>query len=233
METCGNCSEASAASIATCQAVNGQWTAKRWLSSATWYEPEDPWTGDSHHSTVIKETTGEINSKYVCLEIDDTDHLARCTGTSEYWSSRCETAFVDLAEDDRTAEFCPQGCKFTPAPTVPKTTTPHAPDIGLPGWNSAMVGACRGGADFTSKVNGKYSNSAGAFGKLSQIECAEACLSEPDCVGYAHSTSWCVVYGPNIHLTPGDGWTGDLHEETTITGSKVNPAYICVTGPPS
>lgn len=95
-----------------------------------------------------------------------------------------------------------------------------------------MSGACRGGSDFTDKVNGKYSNTAGADGRLTQEECAEACLAEPDCVGYAHATAWCVVYGPGVHDTPGEDWTSDEHVEVAITGTKPNPSYICVTGPP-
>ena len=62
----------------------------------------------------------------------------------------------------------------------------------------AQSGACRGGADFSGKVNGKYSNTAGAEENLTQLECAEACVAEETCVGYAHSTAWCVVYGPGI-----------------------------------
>jgi hypothetical protein len=56
-----------------------------------------------------------------------------------------------------------------------------------------------------------------------------ACEAEPTCVGYAHSTAWCVVYGEDIHKTPGDKWTSDNHASTTITDvTKPNAAYICV-----
>jgi hypothetical protein len=54
-----------------------------------------------------------------------------------------------------------------------------------------------------------------------------ACNAEPTCVGYAHSTAWCVVYGPEIHETPGDKWTSDEHTETTIVSTKPNIAYVC------
>merc|ERR1711935_1300596 len=43
-------------------------------------------------------------------------------------------------------------------------------------------------------------------------------------------------YGPEIHLgigtEEGGLWTSDNHEEVAITGTKVNIAYLCVTGPP-
>ena len=116
---------------------------------------------------------------------------------------------------------------FTAAPKPPKPVVPHARDIGLPGWNPAKSGACRGPDN--SKVNGKYSNTAGANGKMSQAECAAACSAELNCIGYAHSTAWCVVYGPAIDVTPGDDWTGDSHPATTIVMLKPNPSYLCVT----
>jgi len=139
-----------------------------------------------------------------------------------------------LSEEERTDENCPDTCDFIPKPTPPKAKPPHAGDIGLPGWDVAMSGACRGGTEFTDKVNGKYTNSGGSgpTGTLTQKECADACLDEPTCVGYAHSTAWCIIYGPEIHDNAAGQWTADNHEATEITGTKANPMYICVTGPP-
>ena len=37
---------------------------------------EDPWTGESHHSTVIAGTTEETSSNYVCVDADMEDHIA-------------------------------------------------------------------------------------------------------------------------------------------------------------
>jgi hypothetical protein len=76
-------------------------------------------------------------------------------------------------------------------------------------------------------VNGKYSNTAGAAGELTELECANACDAEQNCVGYAHSTAWCIVYGPGVNDTAGADWTADTHASTSITGTKPNVAYIC------
>jgi len=235
---CGSCTdESTAKSSVTCEVVGGTWMKYDWTSSgATWSDPEDPWSGDSQLSSVIKSTTGESSSQYACYDLHTEDHLAHCTGTATDTSLSCIGAFEELAESDRNQSACPAGCTFTAAPKAPRPVVPHEGDIGLPGWDSAMSGACRGGADFTDKVNGKYSNTAGANGRLTQAECATACLDEPGCIGYAHSKAWCVVYGPGVDEgigTENDGdWTTDTHVSTSITGTKVNPAYICVTGPP-
>lgn len=230
--TCGSCSEATAPSEETCGSVGGVWTALTWeTAGAVWEDSEDPWTGGSHPSSVIRGTTEEEDSRYLCYDIHPEDHLATCTGSEE-----CEAVFAGMVEADRLAEKCADPCVFVPAPTVPKPKPPHAGDIMLPGWNKAMSGACRGGPDSTDKPNGKYSNTAGADGKLTQEECAAACLDEPECVGYSHATAWCVVYGPGVHNGIGTGeggaWTTDEHVEAGITGTKPNPSYICVTGPP-
>jgi len=236
-EECGMCDKfPTAKEEGSCSAVKGTWKKATWTSAgATWQGAEDPWNGDTHKSVLIAGTTAETNSKYKCYDIDADDHLAHCTGTATDSSKNCATAFETLT--DRTQENCHAGCLFTPAPKGPKNpVAPHAGDIRLPGWDPAMSGACRGGADFTSKINGKYSNTAGADGKLTQQECAKACLDEKDCVAYAHSTAWCIVYGPNLHegigTQEGGTWTTDNHIETVVTGTKVNSAYICVTGPP-
>ena len=178
---------------------------------------------------MIAGSTDESDSRYLCYDIHPEDHWALCTG-----SDACDARFTGLPEVSRTLEDCPAPCLYQEAPTLPKPKPPHPGDIRLPGWQPAMSGACRGEADQTDKVNGKYTNigGSGADGKLTQQECAKACLGEgPDCVGYAHSTAWCVMYGPGIHDTPGEGWTSDQHTATATTGTKPNPSYICVTGP--
>jgi len=111
----------------------------------------------------------------------------------------------------------------------------HPGDIKLPGWDFALPGVCRGGPRINEKVNGKYSNSAGkAAGKdgiLTQLECAQACFDEPECIGYTHGFKWCGVHSPNLQLAPGDGWEEDVHNTNKITGTEANRSYICVTGP--
>jgi len=238
-EECGKCDQFQfAKEVGSCGSVGGTWKKATWTSAgATWQGAEDPWNGDTHKSVLIAGTTSETNSKYKCYDIDADDHLAHCTGTATDSSKTCTTAFDGKEAADRTQANCHDGCTYTPAPKGPKNPiAPHAGDIKLPGWDPAMSGACRGGADFTSKINGKYSNTAGADGKLTQEECAKACLAEGDCVAYAHSTAWCIVYGPNLHegigTQEGGTWTTDNHIETVVTGTKVNAAYICVTGPP-
>jgi len=233
---CGVCAgKPSALEDTACESIGGVWEKGTWTNAgAVWSGAETPFTGDSHPSKFIAATSDELNSDYSCYDIIVDDHLAQCTGDA----AECTAAF-DAFEDEaeRIAENCPEGCTYAAKPRGPKNPpVAHAPDIKLPGWNPAQSGACRGGADFSGKVNGKYSNTAGADGKLTQLECAEACVAEETCVGYAHSTAWCVVYGPGIHegigTEEGGLWTSDNHEEIAITGTKVNIAYLCVTGPP-
>eukprot|EP00532_Pseudo-nitzschia_australis_P017054 CAMPEP_0168246718 /NCGR_PEP_ID=MMETSP0141_2-20121125/494_1 /TAXON_ID=44445 /ORGANISM="Pseudo-nitzschia australis, Strain 10249 10 AB" /LENGTH=380 /DNA_ID=CAMNT_0008182417 /DNA_START=23 /DNA_END=1162 /DNA_ORIENTATION=+ len=234
---CGVCDgKPSAIEESACESVSGTWKKATWTSAgAIWSGAEDPFTGNSHPSKLIAGTSDEKASDYSCHDIIVDDHLALCSGDT----TECTTAFDSFQEDsDRIAEKCPEGCLFTSKPKGPRNPpVVHAPDIKLPGWDPAQSGACRGGADFSGKVNGKYSNTAGAAGGvLTQLECAEACVGEENCVGYAHSTAWCVVYGPDVHLgigtEEGGTWTADNHEEVAITGTKVNIAYLCVTGPP-
>lgn len=96
-DTCGACSEPTATSKSTCNSVAGTWGADTWTSAGeTWEDAEDPWRGSSHFSTIIRGSTEEVASKYVCLEIDPADHLAQCNGASE-----CVTAFSGLTEADQ------------------------------------------------------------------------------------------------------------------------------------
>jgi len=233
---CGVCEgKSSALEASACESLSGTWNKGTWTSAgAIWSGAEDPFTGDSHPSKFIAGTSDELNPDYSCYDIIVDDHLAHCTGDT----AECTTAFDGFEdESDRTAVNCPEGCVFTVKPKGPRNPpVAHAPDIKLPGWEPAQSGACRGGADFSGKVNGKYSNTAGAEGgPPTQLECAEACSAEENCVGYAHSTAWCVVYGPELHLgigtEEGGMWTTDNHEEVVITGTKINIAYLCVTGP--
>jgi len=230
---CGTCKgKSSALEESSCESLDGTWEKGTWTSAEkTWDGADDPFTGDSHPSKFIAGTSDEKASDYSCYDIIINDHLAQCTGNS----TECINAFDDLVNDsDQVEENCPEGCVFTAKPKGPKNPpVVHAPDIKLPGWDPAQSGACRGGADFSGKVNGKYSNTAGANGTLTQLECADACIAEESCVGYAHATNWCIVYGPDAHLgfgTEEDGvWTSDNHEEIKITGTKANIAYICIT----
>lgn len=233
---CGVCQgKPSALEESACESVSGTWEKGTWTSAgAVWSGAEDPFSGDSHPSKFIAGTSEELASDYSCYDIVIDDHLAKCTGDA----AECAAAFDSVEEESRTAENCPTDCVFTAKPKGPRNPpVAHAPDIKLPGWDPAQSGACRGGSDFSGKVNGKYSNTAGAGGTPpTQLECAEACVAEENCVGYAHSTAWCVVYGPEVHsgigTEEGGLWTSDNHEEVAITGTKVNIAYVCVTGPP-
>jgi len=234
-DACGVCAESTATSKSACDSVGSEWVVDQWISAgAIWEDAEDPWTGDSHYSTVIVNSTQEVDSRYLCMDIDPEDHLATCSGSTATNSSMgCSALFIGLAENDRVVDKCPEECEFTAAHSVPKTSPPHDVDIKIPGWNPALSGACRGGPTHTDKVNGKYSNSAGANGgTLTQEECATACVYEDECIGYAHSTDWCIVYGATIHENVDDLWAGDLHEAVDISGTKANPSYLCVTGPP-
>jgi hypothetical protein len=128
------------------------------------------------------------------------------------------------------SDNCLSGCTFTAAVSGPSTVNYHAPTIEDDNYE-VMSGACR--SPDGNKVNGKYSNTAGENGKLTQAECMQECDSEPACAGYAHSTSWCVVYGPGIDESPGDDWTSDEHTDTTIGATKANVAYVCAVRKPA
>lgn len=218
--TCGSCSEVSALSVTACRSVLGTWKHHTWTSAgATWEGPDDPWVEEWHHSTIVAMVAPSAG--YKCYDINPSDHEAKCTG-----SAACVAAFEGKAAELQISSNCPDGCVFTAAPKSPKVVVPHAPAVRKDGW-SVKSGACRGPGN--EKVNGKYSNSAGANGgRLTQVECAEACEAEAKCAGYAHSTAWCVVYGPGINETGGADWTADTHAAVTITGTKPNEAYICV-----
>jgi hypothetical protein len=158
---------------------------------------------------------------YQCWDVDPDDHQATCTGSN----ALCTAAFQNKAENLQIANNCPAGCTFKAAVRAVKTVVAHAPAIPMAGY-TVWSGACRGPTN--AKVNGKYSKTAGASGGvLTQEECAAACNAETTCVGYAHSTAWCVVYGADIDVTPGADWTSDKHVQTTISMTKKNPAYIC------
>jgi hypothetical protein len=217
--TCGKCSEASAPSDATCASVGGKWTALKWTSSgAVWSDADDPWTGEWQSSHIIAGVAPSAG--YKCYDIDPEDHEAKCTG-----SDQCIAHFAGKAAAQQIVANCASPCKFTAAVAATKVVVPHAPAIAMAGY-TVKSGACRG--PNVAKVNGKYSNTAGASGaQLTQQECAAECNTETMCVGYAHSTAWCVVYGPGINNTKQEKWTSDTHDATTITGTKPNAAYIC------
>ena len=243
-DTCGTCSQSTEDSKATCKTVGGTWTDATWTSQgATWNGPDDPWTGDHHHTTHIHSSTGTAG--YSCYDIDIYDHQAQCNGTATDSSVNCETNFTQA--DTFDAADCQPGCTYTAAPEMQgPPRVPHDPSIVLPGWDIAMTGACR--HESGEKVNGKYSKTAGANGgsdapRMTQEECAQACEDEPNCIAYAHG-AWCVVYGPEIDLTPCSGlhavaphydvasdtcnWGSDTHEKTTVQTNNGNIAYICV-----
>jgi hypothetical protein len=197
---CGVCDgKPSALEESACESIGGAWEKGTWTSAgAIWSGAETPFSGDSHPSKFVAGTSDELNSDYSCYDIIIDDHLAKCTGDA----AECTTAFDSFEEEsDRIADNCPEGCVYAAKPKGPRNPpVAHAPNIKLPGWDPAQSGACRGGADFSGKVNGKYSNTAGAEGGApTQLKCAEACIAEDNCIGYAHSTAWCVVYGPEIH----------------------------------
>jgi len=216
---CGTCSEASAPTIATCASVLATWTASTWTSAgATWSDAADPWTGEWQSSVIISGVAPSAG--YMCYDIDPTDHEAKCTGTAV-----CVAAFANKAADVQIAANCPSTCTFTAAVKATKVVTVHAPAIEMAGY-TVKSGACRGPG--STKVNGKYSHTAGASGaQLTQEECAAACDAAGNCVGYAHSTACCIVYGPGVKETSAAGWTLDTHDSTIITGTIPNAAYIC------
>jgi len=222
-DECGYCSETSATSTQSCASVNGEWTALTWTSAgATWNDPEDPWFGEYQYSSIVVGVSSNA-AGYQCWDVDATDHHATCTSDPDV-NDLCASSFNGLTEDEMISDNCLSGCTFTAAVSGPSTVSYHAPTIEDDNYE-VKSGACR--SPDGNKVNGKYSNTAGENGQLTQAECMQECDSEPTCAGYAHSTSWCVVYGPEIDESPGDDWTSDEHTDTTIGAMKVNVAYVC------
>jgi hypothetical protein len=146
----------------------------------------------------------------------------------------CSTAFNEAA----TAAMCvgPQ-CQFVPAPS--KTTMlvdTHAPILYLPGWKDELrsagdlvgsnfatgtIGVCgvegNGGKAINSKrCSGSTCIASNGMSVSLQEGCAQACLDDPSgaCVGYAHSSSDCILYSPHadrdlVHQN-GNVWTPDM-----------------------
>jgi len=227
-ESCGACSESSGTTKASCEGVGGVWTAATWTSAgATWNEPSDGYMSDYRCSTHV---VGVVASAgYTCYDADPEDHHPTCSGSD----ATCAAAFDGLEMDAKVSDTCPSGCTFTAAVRACKVVVDHAPAIQFDGWR-VMAGVCRSAGDpgsLEAKPNGRYTNSAGANGVATQEECKDFCAAEPDCVGYAHSTAWCLIYGPGLDvLDEGEEselWYSDSHSATTITQTKPNPAYIC------
>jgi hypothetical protein len=149
---------------------------------------------------------------------------AYCSQACYNPTGHCPHVFVEMTKDEKVADECPAGCTFVPAVTSARVVVVHAPAEIYDGW-TVNAGVCR--ADGGAKPNGRYTNSAGADGgPPTQSECKDFCAAAENCIGYAHSTAWCLNYGPDMNTTD-EVWTGDNHPATTITEYKVNPAYIC------
>lgn len=240
----GTCSDPQYTREISCEEGGGVWAA-----------PPEPWTGESWHSTVVARSTEESSSSYSCWEFDTEDHLAHCKGdncsftaanrtvsapflnrflvmldTAPRAKLKIRTSFDTLHFFIQKAENCPSGCAFTPAPEMPPAKPPHPGDVKLPGWPKPLSGACRGGPEGTDKVNGIYANKD----SQTQQQCAEKCLSlSPNCTGYHHG-AYCSVFGPGVHLAADDAvWFATAGNYTKITGTKVNPGYICFTSVPT
>ena len=207
-----------------------------------------------HTHPPVRHTTG-----YKCYDINTDDHAEQCHG-SDSDSAATKTESECHHEFNKANTFnaaaCPEGCVFKAAPVMSKVIVPHAPDIQLPGWKPALSGACRkaDGTDAGTKVNGKYGKTAGADPtRMTQFECAAACVAEPNCIGYHHGP-WCAIFGKDIHLTPNSqgvrgeypaGWGADYHtypqtdandplsgtQVLTIDATKPNIQCACGAAP--
>jgi len=173
-----------------------------------------------------------------------------------------------------TADNCGASCAFVAQPVKnPSFAVAHDPTIHLPGWakelrswgdavgknyEKGMIGECRVEGNGLKPINSKWC--PGMQGKLPtstctasngmsvglQEGCAQACLDDPSgtCVGYAHSSSSCILYSPfaDKHLVHhnGDTWISDARASEpcisynsprgckTIDTSKPDPSIICV-----
>ena len=203
---------------------------------------------------------------YTCYDIDTDDHAEQCHGSDSDASatkpeSECHHAFNEADTFDASA--CPDGCVFHASPVMARVIVPHPPDIELRGWLPALSGACRkadgtdeGGVAVQLAPNGKYGRTSGAAPtRMTQAECAAACVAEPTCVGYHHG-AWCSIFGRDVHLTPNSQgvrsdkeggfirWGPNVYPQenangdsyfplngtqiTTIDTTKPNIEYICV-----
>jgi hypothetical protein len=156
---------------------------------------------------------------------------AYCTEVCGVFSGPCHHEFMGKTMAEKTSDLCPTGCTFTAAVTAAKVVVTHSKAEQYDGWTH-MAGVCRSdtpaGGDMAAKPNGRYSKTAGANGgPATQKECKDHCAAHDDCIGYAHAdNSWCLNYGPGLNITD-SVWSADYHPATTITQTKVNPAYIC------
>jgi len=155
----------------------------------------------------------------------------------------------------------------------PSFSEPHDPILNLAGWErelrswgdavgkaneKGMIGECRVQGNGLKPLNSKWC--PGLRGKLPgstctasngmsvglQEGCAQACLDDPSgsCVGYAHSSSSCILYSPfaDKHLVHhnGDTWNPDARATEpcisydspkgckTIDTSKPDSSFICI-----
>ena len=183
-----------------------------------------------------------------CFDAHASDHLAQCSGTATDATATPDCAAAFAAANNYDAASCPAGCTYTAAPRF-RPGFVHAPDVRMPGWLTPLTGACRTepaswSGTVQTRASYKYCRDCGANGvRLTQQECAAACVAEPECIAY-HSGPWCSVFGrgfgrnnPNARLAAGQSpnWVGVNHtdpatntEITTIDGSNTNTQYICV-----
>ena len=131
-----------------------------WIDGG-WDGPEIPWAGDGHLTTHVHAAAtpaSGVDGDYPCFDHKDflTDHLAKCTGTGssgqdcktvfdaadDYLIASCPGAEADAAALKADAAYVAVGCTYTAAPVAPYKPT-HAPDMKFPGWNAALLGACR------------------------------------------------------------------------------------------
>jgi hypothetical protein len=81
-DKCGDCSDPTAGSVASCDIVSGTWTPLTWTAAAgTWTEPADGWTGDNQGDTIVASVRPSTSSDYRCYDNDLYDHHPQCTGT--------------------------------------------------------------------------------------------------------------------------------------------------------
>ena len=87
----------------------------------------------------------------------------------------------------------------------------------------ALPGSCRAPPDehgAAGKVTGAYTP------EMTRVACMNACDAQPLCVGYSHSTSYCVIYGhidmhtanPIDNPTGNGGFVEDDHASAVIGG---------------
>jgi len=178
-----------------------------------------------------------------------------CDGTAKDPEATpdCTAAGIQgVAADCETAN----GCIFMEPVKGLSLKTSHDPIIHLDGWQKEKRswgdtigklypkdtnGACRVEGNGIKPVHSTWCKTCECFASNGmsvglQEGCAQACLDTPSgtCVGYAHSSKYCVLY-TGLHINTGAGHPGTGPDTPNVWAKNEQPVVPCLSydNPPS